>query len=68
MQPPRSPCSASPALGRNDQLVAALNQADRPVLADNLQPGDVVVDLGAVHDLGAGAASYLSVKAAESGP
>jgi hypothetical protein len=49
--------------GRAGFLAAALNQADPPYLADILQPGDNLVDLAVVRDLGAGATSYLTVKA-----
>lgn len=44
-------------------LVAALNQDDRPDLADILQPGDIFVDLTVAHDLGF--TSKLTVKASE---
>ncbi|MEU5941841.1 hypothetical protein ABZ807_22255 [Micromonospora sp. NPDC047548] len=46
-------------------LAASLNQADRPYLADILQPGDIFVDLAVMHDLGIGASSYLTVKTSE---
>ncbi|MEU7588848.1 hypothetical protein AB0A95_21435 [Micromonospora sp. NPDC049230] len=46
-------------------LTRALNQRDRPGLTEILQPGDIFVDLAVVHDLGAGAASYLTIKAPE---
>ena len=50
---------------RSHFLASALNQAPGPHLADILQPGDIFVDLTVVHDLGAGAASYLTIKAPE---
>ncbi|WP_410809513.1 hypothetical protein [Micromonospora sp. 067-2] len=46
-------------------LASTLNQAHPPDLAEILQPGDIFVDLAVVHDLGAGAASYLTVKTLE---
>jgi hypothetical protein len=49
--------------GRAELLVAALNQDDRPTLADILQPGDIFVDLTVAHDLGF--TSKLTVKAPE---
>ncbi|WP_432049892.1 hypothetical protein [Verrucosispora sp. NA02020] len=51
--------------GRTRLLASTLNQAHRPDLAEVLQPGDIFVDLSVVHDLGAGAASYLTVKTPE---
>ena len=51
--------------GRAHFLASALNQAHRPHLADILQPSDIFVDLAVVHDRGAGAASYLTVKTPE---
>lgn len=51
--------------GRSRLLASTLNQAQRPDLAEILQPGDIFVDLAVVHDLGAGAASYLTVKTPE---
>jgi len=50
---------------RADSLAAALNQNRRPHLADILRAGDIFVDLAVVRDLGAGPASYLTVKASE---
>ncbi|GIF02156.1 hypothetical protein [Paractinoplanes rishiriensis] len=51
--------------GRARLLASALNRAQRPALAETLQPGDIFIDLAVVHDLGAGVASYLSVKTPE---
>ncbi|MFY1652145.1 hypothetical protein ACN27J_14770 [Solwaraspora sp. WMMB762] len=48
---------------RAELLAAALNQDDRPDLADILQPGDIFVDLTVAHDLGF--TSTLTVKATE---
>lgn len=48
---------------RADLLTAALNQNDRPHLADILQSGDIFVDLAVVRDPGTGETSYLTVKA-----
>jgi hypothetical protein len=56
------------ALSRSDRagvLAAALDQTDRPYLADILQPGGVFVDLAVVRDRGFGATCYLTVKAPE---
>ncbi|WP_239090885.1 hypothetical protein [Asanoa iriomotensis] len=50
---------------RADSLAAALNQNHRPRLADILQAGDIFVDLAVVRDLGAGPASYFTVKTPE---
>ncbi|MBB4743554.1 hypothetical protein BJY16_007013 [Actinoplanes octamycinicus] len=51
--------------GRRDILVAALNQSDRPRLATLLEPGEIFVDMAVVRESGAGARSYLTVKAPE---
>lgn len=51
--------------GRATVLASTLNQAHRPDLTEILQPGDIFVDLAVVHDLGAGAASYLTIKTPE---
>ncbi|WP_431728063.1 hypothetical protein [Verrucosispora sp. TAA-831] len=51
--------------GRTRLLASTLNQAHRPDLAEILQPGDIFVGLSVVQDLGAGAASYLTVKTPE---
>lgn len=54
--------------GRRDILAAALNQSDRPDLATLLEPGEVFVDMAVIRESGAGAKSYLTVKAPEEAP
>nr|WP_230582377.1 hypothetical protein [Salinispora tropica] len=50
---------------RASMLASALNQAHHPELAEILHPGDILVDVAVVHDLGAGPASYLTIKTPE---
>ncbi|WP_433788855.1 hypothetical protein [Actinoplanes sp. CA-252034] len=51
--------------GRARSLASTLDQADRPALTEILQPGDIFLNLAVMHDLGAGAASYFTVKTPE---
>jgi hypothetical protein len=51
--------------GRARSLASTLDRAHRPALTDILQPGDIFLDLAVIHDLGAGAASYFTVKTPE---
>jgi hypothetical protein len=51
--------------GRAHSLTLTLDQPDRPALAEILQPGDIFLDLAVIHDLGAGAANYFTVKTPE---